>query len=104
MSRKPMFAVASTVVSIFATGIVPAAAQDQSAHAQSQIEGVKKQSAPAAPKQPEIETVVVTAERLSEARSGIQTQIGASTYTVTAQAIQNTPGGDNSQLNQVILQ
>lgn len=50
------------------------------------------------------ETIVVTAKRLSEARAGIQTQIGASTYAITEQAIQDTPGGDNTLLNQVILQ
>src|SRR6202051_1586841 len=50
------------------------------------------------------ETVTVTAEKLAAARNGIQTQTGASTYTVTAQDIQNQPGGDNSQLNSVILQ
>ncbi|MGB8365443.1 MAG: TonB-dependent receptor [Rhizomicrobium sp.] len=50
------------------------------------------------------ETIVVTAKRLSEARAGIQTQIGASTYAITAQDIQDTPGGDNTLLNQVILQ
>jgi len=53
---------------------------------------------------PEVETVVVTAKRLSEARAGIQTQIGASTYTITAREIENTPGGDNTLLNQTILQ
>jgi len=52
----------------------------------------------------QIETVVVTAKKLSEARTGIQTQIGASTYAITAQEIQDTPGGDNTLLNQVILQ
>ncbi len=51
-----------------------------------------------------IETVVVTAKKLSEARAGIQTQIGASIYAITAQEIQDTPGGDNTLLNQVILQ
>jgi outer membrane receptor for ferrienterochelin and colicins len=51
-----------------------------------------------------VETVVVTAKHLSDARAGIQTQIGASTYTITEQNIENTPGGDNTQLNQVILQ
>jgi outer membrane receptor protein involved in Fe transport len=51
-----------------------------------------------------IETVVVTAKKLSEARAGIQTQIGASVYAITAQDIQDTPGGDNTLLNQVILQ
>ncbi|HEX3756470.1 MAG TPA: TonB-dependent receptor [Rhizomicrobium sp.] len=50
------------------------------------------------------ETVTVTAERLAAARNGIQTQTGASTYTVTSQEIQNQPGGDNAQLNSVILQ
>ena len=51
-----------------------------------------------------IETVTVTAQRLEDARLGIQTQLGASTYTVTAQDIQNLPGSDNLLLNQVILQ
>jgi outer membrane receptor protein involved in Fe transport len=50
------------------------------------------------------ETLTVTAERLAAARAGIQTQTGASTYTVTSEDIQNQPGGDNSQLNSVILQ
>jgi outer membrane receptor protein involved in Fe transport len=52
----------------------------------------------------QIETVVVTAKRLSEARAGIQTQIGASTYAITAQELQDSPGADNTLLNQVILQ
>jgi outer membrane receptor protein involved in Fe transport len=51
-----------------------------------------------------IETVTVTAEKLDAARSGIQTQTGASTYTVTAADIASQPGGDNLQLNSVILQ
>ncbi|HVO47383.1 MAG TPA: TonB-dependent receptor [Steroidobacteraceae bacterium] len=48
--------------------------------------------------------VVVTAQRLNEARAGIQTQTGASTYTIDSAAIAATPGGDNTLLNQVILQ
>ena len=51
-----------------------------------------------------LQTVVVSAIRLDAARAGIQTQTGASTYTINAQAIQAAPGGDNVQLNQVILQ
>ena len=47
---------------------------------------------------------MVTAEALSAARAGIQTQLGASTYTVTAKDIEDAPGGDNAPLNQVILQ
>ena len=50
------------------------------------------------------ETITVTAEKLAAARNGIQTQTGASTYTITAKDIQAQPGGDNAQLNSVILQ
>jgi outer membrane receptor for ferrienterochelin and colicins len=49
-------------------------------------------------------TVVVTAQRLNEARTTIETQTGASTYTIDSQAIAAMPGGDNVQLNQVLLQ
>ena len=48
--------------------------------------------------------IVVTAKRLSDARASIQPQIGASTYTINAAAIQALPGGDNTALNQVVLQ
>lgn len=50
------------------------------------------------------EIVTVTAEKLAQARSGIQTQLGASTYTITSTDIEAQPGGENAQLNQVILQ
>ena len=49
-------------------------------------------------------TIVVTAKRLNAARASIQPQVGASTYTINAQAIQALPGGDNTPLNQVVLQ
>jgi outer membrane receptor for ferrienterochelin and colicins len=51
-----------------------------------------------------IQTVIVTAQRLNAARSGIETQTGASTYTISSDAIAATPGGENVQLNQVLLQ
>ncbi len=50
------------------------------------------------------QTVVVTARRLNAARSGIETQTGASTYTVDQAAINSEPGGQNVELNQVMLQ
>jgi outer membrane receptor for ferrienterochelin and colicins len=50
------------------------------------------------------ETVVVTAKKLDEARNGIQTQVGASTYTIDEAAMEAQPGGDNNPLNQVLLQ
>ena len=52
----------------------------------------------------DIQSVVVTAQRLNAQRSQIETQTGASTYTIDAAAIAATPGGDNVQLNQVLLQ
>jgi outer membrane receptor protein involved in Fe transport len=51
-----------------------------------------------------LQTVVVTAQKLNEKRAGIETQTGASTYTIDDAAIAATPGGDNTLLNQVIMQ
>src|SRR5579859_2563425 len=50
------------------------------------------------------EDVTVTAERLAAARDAIQTQLGASTYTISAKDIQAQPGGENLPLNSVLLQ
>jgi len=48
--------------------------------------------------------VNVSLKRLEEARIGIQPRIGASTYSITKEAIQAQPGGDNNSITQVILQ
>jgi outer membrane receptor for ferrienterochelin and colicins len=48
--------------------------------------------------------VVVTAQRLNEARAGIETQTGASTYMIDSAAIAASPGGQNVTMNQVLLQ
>ena len=61
-------------------------------------------AAVAEPEAPTLQTIVVTAQHLDEGRASIQTQTGASTYTIDAGAIAATPGGDNTLLNQVILQ
>jgi outer membrane receptor for ferrienterochelin and colicins len=61
-------------------------------------------STAASPPAPSLQEVTVTAARLDEARAGIQTQTGASTYTIDSAALAATPGGDNSLLNQVIMQ
>src|SRR5260221_3764466 len=53
---------------------------------------------------PDVDEVVVIAQRLNEARNGIQTQTGASIYTINEAAIASQPGGDNQLLNQVIMQ
>lgn len=51
-----------------------------------------------------LESIEVVSRRLNEARTGIETQIGASVYTIDAAAIAAMPGGDNSLLNQAIMQ
>jgi outer membrane receptor for ferrienterochelin and colicins len=51
----------------------------------------------------DISQVIITAQRLNAARASIETQTGASTYTIDTGAIQAIPGGDNTLLNQVLL-
>ncbi|MEO8811477.1 MAG: hypothetical protein ABI376_01010, partial [Caulobacteraceae bacterium] len=70
---------------------------------------VSAQTAPAPPlaaatPTPEVGELVVTARRLDAARNTIQTQLGASVYAIDQTAIRAMPGGDNVQLNKVILQ
>ena len=48
--------------------------------------------------------VVVTAQRLDAARDTIQPMTGASTYAFSQQAIETLPAGDNTAINQVLLQ
>ena len=48
--------------------------------------------------------IQVTATRLNEARAAIETQIGGSVYTIDASSLAALPGGDNTLLNQVVLQ
>jgi outer membrane receptor protein involved in Fe transport len=58
---------------------------------------------PAAADQP-VEEITVIAKRLEAARLSIQPQIGASTYDLTKESIENQPGGDDNAINQVLLQ
>lgn len=51
-----------------------------------------------------IPTILVTARHLDEERARIDTDTGASTYKFDSKAIEAQPGGDNVQLNQVMLQ
>ena len=48
--------------------------------------------------------ITVIAQHLNDARNGIQTQTGASTYVIDEAAIAAAPGGDNALLNQVVMQ
>jgi len=48
--------------------------------------------------------VVVTAQRLDVARGAVEPSLGASTYSLSSQVVQTLPGGENTGLNQVLLQ
>ena len=48
--------------------------------------------------------VVVTAQRLDIARANVQPSLGASTYTVTNDTVENRPGGETTSLDRVLLQ
>jgi len=61
-------------------------------------------ASPPAPSLPATETIVVTAQKLARTRSGIQTRIGATTYTLSSKSIQNQPGGAEIPLNETLLQ
>ena len=90
MFRSFLLASAATAVALAI--VYPASAQ------------IADQSSPSKSGPSAVEEVVVTAQKLDAARSGIQTQTGASTYTITAQDIEAAPGGSNNLLNSVILQ
>jgi outer membrane receptor protein involved in Fe transport len=57
-----------------------------------------------APTPAQLQEIQVTAQHLNDARTSIETQTGASTYVIDAAAIAAIPGGENTQLNQVLLQ
>ena len=50
------------------------------------------------------QSIVVTGQRLDAARASIQPSLGATSYGVDNTTIQALPGGDNQQLNQLVLQ
>jgi hypothetical protein len=52
----------------------------------------------------QLESIEVVSRRLNDARTGIETQVGASVYTIDAASIAAMPGGDNGLLNQAIMQ
>lgn len=58
---------------------------------------------PLASNAPQKGDIVVTGH-LDAARASIQPSLGATTYTISNETIQELPGGDNQQLNQILLQ
>src|SRR6202171_4900859 len=75
-------------------------------HAAADTEGADSAATPGSSgsSSPALDEVVVISQRLNEARNGIQTQTGASIYTINEAAIASLPGGDNQLLNQVVMQ
>ncbi|MBS0412118.1 MAG: TonB-dependent receptor, partial [Proteobacteria bacterium] len=51
-----------------------------------------------------VSELVVTAQKLDEARAAIEPSLGASTYTLSSKFVDSLPGGQNLGLNQVVLQ
>lgn len=47
---------------------------------------------------------IVITGHLDKARESIQPSLGATTYTISNETIQELPGGDNQQINQILLQ
>jgi outer membrane receptor protein involved in Fe transport len=94
--REIGIGVLATLPLVFST---VCAAQNAPAAAQSPAN-----SAPSAASSGETENIVVTAKRLVQARSHIQTRIGATIYQLSGKAIQNQPGGEDIPLNQTLLQ
>lgn len=48
--------------------------------------------------------IVVTAQRLDTARAKIEPSLGASTYTLSNEAVENRPSGETTSINKVLLQ
>jgi outer membrane receptor for ferrienterochelin and colicins len=102
MFRCSFTPVASCVALLLVSGTVVAA--NETAAAASDAGGGATPATNAASTPDALPDITVTAQHLDEERSHIQTQTGASTYTIDAQTIANTPGGANTLLNQVVLQ
>ena len=98
-------AVVSLAFGLLLTPAIRAESGDVSSPATSTADSAAAADAASTPTSNDsLATVVVTARRLNAARSEIETQTGASTYTIDSEAIAAMPGGENVQLNQVLLQ
>lgn len=103
MSRFPLRAIAAGAASALAL----------SAHAQSSPADPSS-SAPSSPSSPSapapaasakaLNAVVVTAKRLDEARNALSPETGSSVYRFDSEDINALPQGENTPLNQVLLQ
>ena len=85
---------------------IAALAAASSAVAQTSADQTAQATPPSAPTadQSSVPEIVITAQKLNAARDNIQSNVGASAYTLDQQAIENLPQGENAPLNQVLLQ
>ncbi len=95
-------AAAALLILVASSAVFAAAADSPPATGDAPTGDAATSSSAAAPGQ--ITEIQVTAQRLNEARNTIETQTGASTYTIDSEAIAAIPGGQNVPLNQVLLQ
>jgi outer membrane receptor protein involved in Fe transport len=91
-------------VVVLTVAFTPAARAAEDAAGEGTAPAAADAAAGAAAGTDSLQTVLVTARHLNEVRSGIETQTGASTYTISSEAIEAAPGGVNAPLNQVLLQ
>jgi outer membrane receptor for ferrienterochelin and colicins len=98
-----MFAIASLLIAP-AVGAADAAAADTADGAPATTNAELTSADAASAGDGSLAPIVVTAQRLNEARLDSETKTGASTYTIDNEAIVAQPGGGNQSLNQVLLQ
>jgi outer membrane receptor protein involved in Fe transport len=101
---KPGLAATVTFLAGSLLSSPPACAVDAAPDAAADTAGTDASAAAPADSEGSIAPVTVTASRLNEARSSIETQTGASTYTIDNRAIAAAPMGENQSLSQVLLQ
>ena len=99
LSSAPAASCAAAALIFIATSSPVFADAADSTVATTDASASSKASTPA-----QLQEIQVTAQRLNEARTSIETQTGASTYTIDNEAIKAIPGGDNNPLNQILLQ
>ncbi len=99
LSNAPAASCAAAALIFVATSSLVFADAADSTAATTDASASSKASTPA-----QLQEIQVTAQRLNEARTSIETQTGASTYTIDNEAIKAMPGGDNNPLNQILLQ
>jgi len=99
--RRVPVVISATLTSLFVGAV--ATAQETPTPAPAETPTPPTGEAPAPEGELSLDMEVV-AKRLNEARINIEPRIGASTYTLTPEAIQNLPGGQNTPIDNAILQ